>query len=310
MMNLLGYSLEKQAMGDIVRGEQNLGNLITIEKAVGEDFERVYPLLLEFNVPGITREDWLRLFTNNWRSSEDFCGYLLLGDGEVKGFLGLLFSTRTINGKREKFCNLTSWIVREQYRNHSLRLLLEALKLQSYTITNFTPSNTVAAILKKVGFTEMETAHRILFPIPSAFMGHSNHRCVFDLENIRHELNERDRAIFDDHCHLPCRHVLISSENDYCYLVFKNKVHRHLPFARSHHVSNRPLFRSAIDSVRNKICWKLKIAGLMVDERYLGGSRFKYSSEYPQQCPAFFRSATVGHDDIDTLYSEMILLHD
>lgn len=283
---------------------------ITIEKAVSEDFERVYPLLLEFNLSGVTREDWRRLFTNDWKSPQDFCGYLLLDDGDVKGFLGLLFSTRTINGELEKFCNMTSWIVRDQYRCQSLRLLLEALKLQSYTITNFTPSTTVAAILKKVGFTELKTSQQILFPIPSMSTSRSNYHCIFDLESIRQELSKIDRIIFDDHRGLPCGHVLISSENDYCYLVVKNKVHRHLPFARAHYVSNPPLFREVVDSVRNKICWKLKIAGLIVDERYLGGAGFKYSSGYQQQCPTFLRSETVGENDIDTLYSEMVLLHD
>jgi len=306
---------EKKAPGNFVCGERNFKNLITIEKAVSDDFERVYPLLLAFNIPRITREDWRRLFINIWKSQEASCGYLLAVDGEVNGFLGLLFSTRTLNGKLEKFCNMTSWIVRDQYRHQSLRLLLEALKLKEYTITNFTPSQTVAAILKKVGFAELKSSQRILFPIPSAAFsllrpGNSKYRCIFQLENIRQELSESDRTIFDDHSTLPCRHVLISSENDYCYLVLKNKAHRRLPFARTHYVSNRPLFKEAIDSVRNKICLKLKIAGLMVDERYLNGAGFRYSSGYAQQCPAFFRSATVGENDIDTLYSEVVLLHD
>jgi hypothetical protein len=118
-----------------------------------------------------------------------------------------------------------------------------------------------------------------------------------------------DRAIFDDHRSF-ARHVLISSQNDYCYLVFKNRVYRHLPFARAHYVSNRPLFREAVDSVRHKICWRLKVAGLMIDERYLGDGNFNFSSSYPPQGPAFFKSGTVSGNDIDTLYSEMILLHD
>ena len=314
-MNLLEYSSEKRATGNIVSEEQSLKNLVTIQKAVSADFERVYPLLLEFNVPGITREDWRRLFTNDWKSPEDFCGYLLLDHGEVKGFLGLLFSTRTINGKSEKFCNMTSWIVRDQYRGQSLRLLLEALKLQNYTITNFTPSQTVNTILKKLGFADLKTSQRILFPIPSAALSRlrfsrSQYRCIFDLEKIRQSLSESDQTIFADHQNVPCRHVLIAAANDYCYLVLKNKVHRHLPFARAHYVSNRPLFLAAVDAVRSKICWKLKVAGLMIDERYFGDGTFSYSGGYPQQCPAFFRSGTLGESEIDTLYSEMILLHD
>jgi len=283
---------------------------VTIEKAVSADFDRVYPLLLDFNLPATTRDDWALLFANNWKSPEDFCGYLLLDGGEVSGFLGLLFSTRTIDGKLERFCNMTSWIVREPYRPQSLRLLFEALKLKDLTITNFTPSTTVAAILRKVGFTELKNSQRLLFPNPVAAISSSRYRCTFELDAIRQPLNENDRTIFDDHRNLPCRHVLVSSEKDYCYLVLKNRIHRHLPVARVHYASNPAVLSDAIDSVRNKICWKLKLAGLIVDDRYLGGVKLKFAAEYPQQCPTFFRSRTVGEDDIDTLYSEMILLHD
>lgn len=283
---------------------------VVIEKAVASDFERIYPLLLEFKVPGINREDWRRLFTSNWKSPEDFCGYLLLVNSEVKGFLGLLFSTRTINGRLEKFCNMTSWIVRNEHRNQSLRLLLEGLKLPGYTFTNFTPSPNVAAILRKLGFTELKTSEQILFPNPSAVLDNSKYRSIFDLEDVRARLSESDRTIFDDHRHLPCRQLLIASENDYCYLVLKNRAHRHLPFARVHYVSNRKLFREVIEAVRNKICWKMKVAGVILNENYLDGARFNYSRAYPQQCPVFFKSGTVGENDIDTLYSEMILLHD
>ena len=282
---------------------------LTVEKATGSDFERVHPLLREFDVPRLTREDWRRLFTSNWKSPEDFCGYLLLSDGRVEGFLGLLFSTRTINGKTEKFCNMTSWIVRDQYRSQSLRLLLEALKLKDYTFTNFTPSPTVSRILRQLGFTELKTNERILFPALNGSAGRSKYQCCLGLETIRGELSKADRAIFDDHRNLPCRHLLVSSDDDYCYLVFKNRMHRRLPFARAQYVSNGRLFKEAAGSVRNQICWKLKVAGLIVGDRYLNSASLSYSRSYPEQCPTFFKSSTVAERDIDTLYSEMILLH-
>jgi len=292
-------------------GHSTAACVVTMEKAVSEDFERVYPLLLDFKSPRIHREDWRTLFTNNWQSPEDYCGYLLLQEGEVKGYLGLLFSKRRINGRVEKFCNMTSWIVREDCRSQSLRPLLELLKLKDYTITNFTPVQMVPAILKKLGFAEFKTNQCLLFPVPGFAPAKSTYRCIFAIEKIRPELDDSDQAIFDDHQGFNCRHVLISAGDDYCYLVLKNKVHRHLPFARIHYLSNRNLFLEAIDSVRTKVCLKLKTAGLMVDERYLGANTFRFSREY-QGGIAFFKSnsTTIDRNDIDTIYSELILLHD
>src|SRR6476659_5760308 len=107
------------------RGAFNSANAVKILKARGDDFERVYPLLQDFGISRITKDHWRRLFTKNWDSPFDYCGYLLEQGSEVKGFLGLLFSERTINGRRETFSNMTSLMVKRESRGHSMQLLLE-----------------------------------------------------------------------------------------------------------------------------------------------------------------------------------------
>jgi hypothetical protein len=292
------------------RGGLNSANTVKVVKAHPDDFERVYPLLQDFGISRLTKDHWLRLFTKNWDSAEAHCGYLLEQGGEVKGFLGLLFSERTIKGRLEKFCNLTSWMVKQESRPHSLQLLLEALKLRDCTFTNFTPSTGVASILKKLGFIELQSSEQILLPVPGFSYQRTSYRCLVDLGEIQERLSEADRKIFTDHRDLDCRHVLISDGEKYCYLILKTRSYKRLPFARVHYLSNPELFASSIDALRTNLCWRLKVAGLMVENRYVGGRAFSYSRNYPQQCPAFFKSDSVGPGDIDTLYSEMILLHD
>jgi hypothetical protein len=292
------------------RGGVSSASAVMIAKARTSDFERVYPLLQGFGISRITKDHWRRLFTRNWDSPEDYCGYLLEQDGEVKGFLGLLFSERTINGRLEKFCNMTSWMVKQEWRGHSLQLLLEALKLKDCTFTNFTPSTGVARILKTLGFTEMESSDQILLPVPGFSYKRTRYRCLVDLDEIGERLSETDRNIFTDHRGLDCRHVLLSDGEKYCYLIVKNRSYKHLPFARVHYLSNPELFAASIDALRTNLCWRLKVAGLIVDNRYVDGRAFTYSRAYPKQCATFFKSSTLGARDIDTLYSEMILLHD
>lgn len=292
------------------RGAFNSANAVKILKARGDDFERVYPLLQDFGISRITKDHWRRVFTKNWDSPFDYCGYLLEQGSEVKGFLGLLFSERTINGRPETFCNMTSWMVKQESRGHSLKLLLEALKLKDCTFTNFTPSTGVANILKKLGFVDLQSGEQILLPVPGFSSKRTSYRCVVDLDEISERLSETDRKIFTDHRNLDCRHVLISDGENYCYLIVKNRSHKRLPFARVHYLSNPELFAASIDALRSNLCWQLKVAGLMVESRYVDGRTFSYSRTYPQQCPAFFKSESVSARDIDTLYSEMILLHD
>src|SRR5882672_8108148 len=127
-MNVEWYLKNNGVSGSDGSRDQDLLEPVTIERATSIDFDRVYPLLLDFNNSRIAQDKWRQIFNTNWNSPENYCGLLLLQGGRVEGYLGLLFSARMIKGRTEKFCNMTSWIVREGCRSQSL-LLFELLKL-------------------------------------------------------------------------------------------------------------------------------------------------------------------------------------
>jgi hypothetical protein len=102
--------------------------MVTIRKASGDDFERIYPLLLKFKNPYIRKNRWSQLFVDHWGENLGHFGYVMMDGDDAVGFLGLLCSRRNAGGRDHRFCNLTSWIVREPYRGRSLFLLLPALK--------------------------------------------------------------------------------------------------------------------------------------------------------------------------------------
>ena len=282
--------------------------MFTIRKAVSEDFDRVYPLFHGFTGPPLSKDKWQKIFVTPWHTAEDFCGYLLLKDNEVVGYLGLLFSERIINEQVEKFCNMTSWIVNEDCRGQSISMLLELLKLKEYTLTNFTASPTVARILSKLGFNEFRVDHRVLLPIPTLA---ASGECGFDLHVIQSKLKGVDSKIFADHQGVDCDHLLLQSETGDCYVVLKKTKRRKLTFARVHYLSNADVFNECIESLTARICLRLRVFGVMVDERYIAGRRFWNSVSYPHQRKAYFKSNSVLESRlIDTLYSEVVILHD
>lgn len=285
--------------------------MLTIQKAFSDDFERVYPLFEGFDGAQIPKEEWKKIFAPPWKSPEGFCGYLLLQNNDVKGYLGLIFSQRLIDRKPEKVCNMTSWIVREDCRSQSLLLLLESLKLKDYTLTNFTASPTVATILKRLGFTEVPMHQRVVLPFPNFSSGAHSCTCLFDPAKIRSRLSEVDGSIFDDHQQLNCMHLLLSSENDDCYVVLKKTWRKHLPFAKIHYMSRPDVFVTWIERLALKICLHFHVCGVMVDERYLRGHALKGGVSYPHQRRAYMRAASnaINVTQIDTLYSELVLLH-
>ncbi len=285
--------------------------MFTIRKAVSADFEQVYPLLHGFGEAPIAKDTWKKIFAPPWQTTEDFRGYLLLQDGAVKGYLGLIFSQRILNNKLEKFCNMTSWIVTEDCRSQSLKLLLQALKLKDYTLTNFTASPTVATILNKLGFTEFAVHQRVLLPLPRLAFKRRGPRCDFDAGLIKSKLSGENLRIFTDHEGLGCRHLLLQSDKGDCYVVLKNTERKHLPWARVHYLSDAAVFHDCMERLLAGICFRLRVCGVMVDERYVAGYRFSASVSYPHQRRAYFKSdSLVAKNVIDTLYSEVVILHD
>src|SRR5678815_4790820 len=88
----------------------------TIERADEAAFEDILPLLQEFGDGTLTSAEWRRLVEHSWSAAVgEPTGYLLCRGSQVEGFLGTIYSRRTIDGSERLFCNLSSWIVRGQH---------------------------------------------------------------------------------------------------------------------------------------------------------------------------------------------------
>ena len=110
--------------------------MVSMCDARAEDFEKVYPLFLEFNNPYVTKEHWRQLFVDHSGCQDGRFGYILFDGEDAVGFLGTTFSERTFGGEKFRFCNMSNWIVKNEYRGHSLGLLAKVMANKNVTITN------------------------------------------------------------------------------------------------------------------------------------------------------------------------------
>lgn len=282
--------------------------MAVLKKAKLEDFEAIYPLLLDFNNPRITKDDWKQLFIKHWDRPEDYFGYMLVDGDKVVGFLNFNFSTRVINNEIQKFCNLGSWIVKKEYRSEAVLLLLAALKLKEYTITDFTPSREAYLTLKKFRFKDIETDIKIILPVPIVDFLTQRLSVEFDRNIIKNYLDEKDLKIYYDHFKFKNIYLLIRSKDESCYIIINKTRRKRLAFGRIHYVSNMDIFLKCINKVNMKICWHLKVCGLLIDERYLGENKMRYSVTIKRRYPSLFKSEVLEKDNIDTLYSELLIL--
>lgn len=283
------------------------GQVISVRQAQREDFEVVFPLLDRyFAQVHLSRQKWRTLFECPWSKPNDFPGFLLVEGKIIRGFLGTIFSERQFEGGIHRLCNMTSWVVEEGYRAHSLKLLLAILTLPDCTITNFTPSPAVATVLGRSGFIEISDHRLLLWPLswPTKKQGV---KLVADHDLISQTLSIEDQRILRDHQQFRCDHLLLSDGERYCYLVTSRLKYRGIPVARIHYVSNPVIFERWNEPLRFSLCLRLGVAGLMIEKRAAGNS--PKNSRIAPDARTFYKSSVLRPTHIDTLYSEMIILH-
>jgi hypothetical protein len=286
----------------------------TVEKARAEDFEKVYPLLLDFNNPKITRTQWKRLFTDNWNFQKEYCGYkLVLGD-EIVGFIAYILSKKLINEKWENFCNISSWIVKPEYRSSSVDLLYPLLELNDHSIISFTPTAGAYKVETKLFKLKILDSYEVIIPALPGFSAllRKNFKVITHRQNqdecFLQLLSDHEGKIFRDHGKFDCHHVVITTEQENLYLIFKKTYKRHLPFAKVYYINNPKLFLHHLEDIRCRIPLALKTAGIVVDSRFLQDRVIHFKKTKNFYMPMLYRSDHLQPHEVDYLYSEFFLL--
>ena len=194
-----------------------------VRKTKPEDFPKVLPLLEEFHDNRLKRSDWKRIFAYNWNKEQDSVGFHLEHHEKIVGYIGGVFSKRLINGQLENLCNLTSWIVREDFRSHSVALLMELLKVKDHTFTNFSATPEVGKVLLALGFRELENGFRIVTPSFRLFSFNRSRKVsiIGKIDCLRQRLKGDLRRILDDHEGTSLRPLLIEEKRGQCLAFYK-----------------------------------------------------------------------------------------
>src|SRR5262249_59189239 len=128
-------------------------------------------------------------------------------------------SERTIRGETVRLCNTSSWIVKPDYRAHSLALHAKVIADKSITVTNLSPTAHVLKLLEKLGFTLMDKSERIILPVVTARTFTDDCEIVTEPNAVEGALKDENLRFFRDH-QLPFnRHVLLRTPAGDCYLM-------------------------------------------------------------------------------------------
>lgn len=93
-------------------------------------------------------------------------GWLIVLNGVVVGFFGVIVTEYKLGTKQFKALNASTWRVAKTYRNLSMSLFSKFYTLRNqYILFNTSPTDTVANILEAFRFQKKVHIHRYVFPI-------------------------------------------------------------------------------------------------------------------------------------------------
>jgi hypothetical protein len=257
--------------------------------------------------PAIPRQTWIEAFQQNWLSDPPNHGFKILAGGKLVGALGAIYSRQDIEGAPVEFCNLTSLVVEDAYRARSMDLLSACLSQKQFRFTNFTPTPSVAKMLRLFRFRELPSGERVVFhaPVPTLVMGL---QAIDRPEVLAGALNENAGKLWRDHRPLPwLRCFAVGRGNEWCLVFWHRCLIKGLTGARILGFSDPDLF----------VRWHWAIGGHLLLRHGAFGMRFEEhlvpeGSEIgvhrPVTMPRLYRGPEMAHRNVSFLYSELVAL--
>jgi hypothetical protein len=284
--------------------------MIKVEQIDCANFKGINDNLTEIWNPG-SEENGRKIFEYQWGRDETHCGLILRDGDRTVGFLGMIFSRRRINGKVEKICNLTSWFVHKDYRSRAISMILPLREMKNYTITDLTPSKTVYKIQNKLGFQDLETKGRLLLPFGRRLFQpkYVPINLTHDMAAIEPKLEGQHLKIFNDHKHYPCFHFLLTGKDRYCYIIYTKLRRKRIQHVHLHYISDPDQFALAYRDIRKSILSHAKAYFLLIDSRFVKNKKLPLSICLPYRAPKQYMSSTLKPEQIDNLYSELVMLN-
>jgi hypothetical protein len=269
------------------------------------DLREVTAFLHEQLNPAIPADRWAESFRQPWGRDKPNNGFMMRdSEGRLAGVIGAIYSTQTIRGQRERFCNITSWCVTPPFRTHAVRLAMALLAQPGFHFTDFTPTPVVLSTLRFLKFKSMDSRGCVMPNIPAV-----RRTDVIDaVPAMTDALEPIDRTTLLDHAECPwLRHVAIRYDGGSCYVAYRLGTLRGFVCADVVHVTSPAALASTLPQLRDYLLLRARLPFLRIERRLLPSPpRLSHTVDgyYTKQ----YRSDTLHEADISNLYSELVAL--
>lgn len=245
------------------------------------------------------------IFEYRWNREEDYVGHVLLDRGKIAGFVGAFFVTRPVGRIQRRFCNLTTWKVREENRNESILLIMPFLRMKGYTVTGRTAGQSVFAIHQKLGFKYLDNCAVIV----STYVG----RCalgnvdVVGSHDFSTTLSECDLRFVHDHAPYKCYPMVFKKNGNYLLLILTLPKKWGITVGCVNYISDIGMFLDIMPAVKEEVSRRLGAPFLWIEKRLLHGAAIPFSYNYRSPFIHLYKSSELEPSDIDNLYTELVV---
>ena len=250
------------------------------------------------------RVPWtLACATVPWKIDAPNHGFMLRDGNQVVGVLLALYSERLVAGRRERFCNMGSWCVGPDYRSGSLLLLRALLAQENYHFTVLTADVGPQEILAWSGFRPLDTSAVLIPNLPWPTRP-GRTRVSADPEVIERTLTGAVLELYHDHERaLAANHLVLLRDAESCYVVYRESEYRNKPIALILYVSNPDVFHAALAPLTRHLLFRRRLLATMAELHVVG--RAPRLGINVHSSPRMYRSAALGPEHFDYLYSEL-----
>lgn len=265
----------------------------------------------------VTPDAWERAMRAPWQQGAPNHGFHLRAGEQVVGAYLALYSTRTIDGRAERFCNLAAWCVLDEHRARSVRLIRSLLGQDGYHFVDLSPSGNVIPLNERLGFEHLDTTTAV---VPNAVgllaaplrraLTRLRRRSRVTLTSAPGELDaaldgEAHRRYVDHQASPAVIHLLLRRGGRAGHVMVRRDRRKGLPlFASVLHASDRELLAAAWPSVCVHLLTRHRVLFTLA-ERRTAGRPPRWSVRLRRPRPKMYRSATLAPEQIDNLYSEL-----
>jgi hypothetical protein len=271
------------------------------------DLPEVARFLHENQNSAIGTEAWIEALQPRWKIEQPNYGYMLVDSGALVGTLAAIYSDQTIDGRVERFCNLTSWCVLEPYRSHSMRLAMAIVNQKGYHFTNLTPLPIVEKSLAFLKFRPLEDHHDVIAAAAYAFVPSLARVYTSDAAILRHAPEAIQKVYLDHRGVKQLHHALIGRPAAWLYVAFRDIRVKGLPSALLMHASDPGLCTRYLPALCRALLLRHRMFALRADSRFFA-VKPRLAVAQPFSPHTLFRSDTLSAAQVPNIYSELVTL--